>query len=366
MTSYRYLFCDIATNTIQAELDMTGVNFTKQLNAAGSLSANILLTGLPVGSNAMNATTPGLNGVYVDRNGVIVWGGIIWSRTYNSTTQNIQIQASEWESYFSRRRITSTLSFYQTDPLVIAKQLVSAAQSVPYGNIGIQVGNETSSQLVSRTFYGYENKPYLSALQDLAKSGSGASGTTGFDFYINCSYNGSGAIQKNLVLGYPRVGNVYSSTSTSVPVFEMPGNVVEYEYPEDGSQVANTVFVTGAGSNEGKLVYSATDSTKLIAGWPLLEDSVSYSDITDTTVLQGLANSQVAAVSYPPTVLKIISTASDPVLGSYIVGDDARVRIQDARWPNGLDATYRITGLTVTPGESGPERVTLTLSLPTS
>jgi len=368
VTSYRFLLADLLTNQVNAELDLTGVSFTQQLNSAGSLSASLLLSGTPDPASALSATIPGRSAIYVDRNGTIVWGGVVWHRTYNSASQHIQLTASEFESYFDRRRITQTVSYYNSDPLVVARQLVSNAQSVPYGNIGVTVGNETSSMTIARTFYSYEQKTVLSALQDLAKAGTTASGTVGFDFAINCSYDGSGNIVKTLKLGYPRLGTAYSSSSTAVPVFEFPaGNVVEYEYPEDGSLVANTMYATGAGSNEGKLVYSASDATKFASGWPLLESSVSYSDVIDANLIQQLAAGQVAAVSYPPVVLKVVANPStDPVFGSYTVGDDARIRIVDSRFPAGLDTTYRITGLTLTPGETGPERVTLTLSLPTA
>jgi hypothetical protein len=36
--------------------------------------------------------------------------------------------------------------------------------------------------------------------------------------------------------------------------------------------------------------------------------------------------------------------------------------ITDDRFPQGLDQIYRIVGLSVQPGEDGPERVTLTLA----
>jgi hypothetical protein len=52
----------------------------------------------------------------------------------------------------------------------------------------------------------------------------------------------------------------------------------------------------------------------------------------------------------------------DPEFGSYQIGDDARIIIRDVRFPNGIDELYRIVGLTVEPGEDGPERVTLTLT----
>jgi hypothetical protein len=368
MVSYRYLFADLLTNQIQSELSITGVNFSSALNSSGAFQGTILLSGLSAAQNAMAATIPARSALYVDRDGVLVWGGIIWNRTYNSSNQHLSISAREFESYFERRRITSNVVFYNTDQLAIAQSLINTAQSKTNGNIGVVVPTNTSGVNITRTFYGYEQKTVMSAIQDLSKAGSGTAGQTGFDFSIDVSYDAYNNPTKTLVLGYPRIGRAYSATSTTVPVFEFPaGNVVEYEYPEDGSAVANTIYATGAGSNEGKMIYSSSDATKLATGWALLEDSVSYSDIIDATVVQNLAAGQVAAVSYPPTVLKVVVVAGvDPILGSYQIGDDARVRIFDDRFPNGLDTVYRIVALNVTAGETSAERVTVTLSLPTS
>jgi hypothetical protein len=362
MTTYRYLFCDLLTNDILAELPLTGVTFTQQLNSAGTLSGSILLSGLSSAANATNATIPARCGLYVDRNGELIWGGIIWSREYNSADQHISIQAREFESYFERRRITTTQGFTNQDQLFIAQQLVNTAQAEANGDIGIQVGTETSGVLVDRVFYSYELKTLYSALLDLSRSNDG------FDFHVDVAYDGSGTPTKTLQLDYPLSGTRYSSTNPDAPFFEFPaGNIVEYSYPEDGSVAANVIYVAGAGSNEGKEILTAADVTKLSDGWPLLEDSANYSDITDVTLLSELATGQVAAVSYPPTTLKIVAPPYvDPVLGTYVIGDDARVRIIDDRFPNGLDAVYRIVALSVTVGEDGPEQVTLTLTLPTS
>jgi hypothetical protein len=56
----------------------------------------------------------------------------------------------------------------------------------------------------------------------------------------------------------------------------------------------------------------------------------------------------------------------EPQFGTYAIGDDARLIIQDERFPDGLDAVYRIVGLNVFPGEDGPERVTITLTITTN
>jgi len=362
MSNYRYLLADLRTNSVLAELPFTGVNFTQQLNSAGTFSGNILLSGLSSSFNAADGTIPGRTALYVDRDGVLVWGGIIWSREYNSSSQHLGINAREFESYFERRRITTTQVFTNTDQLVIARALVTASEVPTGGDIGVQVGSETSGVNVSRTFYNYELKTVYSALLDLSRS------TDGFDFNIEVAYDGGGVPAKTLKLSYPKSGTRYSASNPAALVFEFPaGNVVEYSYPEDGSVAANTIYAIGAGSNEGKLTYTATDATKVAAGWPLLEDSMNYSDITDTTLLTNLATGQVNAVAYPPTTMKIVAPPYvDPTLGTYKIGDDARIRIIDDRFPTGLDAIYRIVSLNVTPGEDGPERVTLTLTLPTA
>jgi hypothetical protein len=371
-TTYRYLFADLLTNTIIGELPLTGVAFGSQLNQAGTFRGHILLSGIDtVGFNIANSTIPAKCAIYVDRDGVLVWGGVIWNRSYQSSSQVLSLNAREFESYFERRRITSDQVFNNVDQLSIAQNLISLAQGVPYGDIGVQVGVETSGVLISKVYYDYEKKTYYSALQDLSRA------ENGFDFNIDVAYDGSGAPTKTLTLGYPRIGEVYSSTNPSALLFEFPaGNVVEYEYPEDGSIAANTIYALGAGSNEGKLEATYQDTTYLTAGWPLLEDQSNYSDVTDPTYLAELAQGQTEAVSYPPTVIKIVVPAYvDPVYGSYSIGDDARLRITDERFPStgvgtavqaGLDEVYRIVGIEVQPGENGPERVTLTLTQTTN
>ena len=365
MTTYRYLFADLLTNEIIGELPITGVSFTQQLNQAGTLQARLLITGINTYEfNVEACTEPGRNAIYVDRDGILVWGGIIWNRTYNSAAQTINISAREFESYFERRRISTTQAFNNADQLLIARTLITNAQSVPEGDIGVIVGSETSGILVDRVYYDYEIKGVYQAIQDLSRQNDG------FDFNIKVEYdNITNEPKKTLVLGYPRSGHVDTGVGDlDTPVFIFPaGNIVEYEYPEDASIAANKIFALGAGSNEGKLISIATDTAKLAAGWALLEDQSNYSDITDQTVLDELAQGQVLAVSTPPPIIKVVVPASvDPVFGTYGIGDDARLIITDPRFPTGLDQVYRIVALNVQPGEAGPERVTLTLTITTN
>ena len=362
-TSYRYLFADLVTNQILAELPITGVSFTQQLNTAGTFTGHLLLSGVnAAGLNVANGTIPGRTAIYVDRNGKLVWGGILWNREYSSITQTLTFQAREFLSYFERRRITTTKVYTNVDQVQVALGIVSDSQGVPGGNIQLLYNQDPASSnssgiLVSRTYYGYEYKTVLAAVQDLAKQ------TQGFDFEIDVYYDGNTNPAKSFNIYYPKMGTMYSSTNAAAPVFQLPGNIVEYIYPEDASIAANTIYALGAGSNEGKLIQTATDSTKVSTGWPLLEDQANYSDITDSTLLSGLAAGQITAVSYPPTTLRVVAPPStNPEFGSYKVGDEIRIIINDNRFPTGLNAIYRLVALSVAPGEDGPERVTLTLT----
>lgn len=363
-TTYRYLFANLLTNEIVGELPLTGVSFTQQLNQAGTLTGHLLISGMTTAQFNVDASTiPGKTCLYVDRNGELIWGGVIWLRTYNSAEQVLSITAREFESYFERRRVSTTTAFANTDQLVIARDLIDNAQAVANGDIGVITGAETSGVLVDRVYYDYELKTVYSAIQDLSRQ------EDGFDFNINVSYDPiTEEPIKTLILGYPRTGTVYDINDPEAFTFIFPaGNIVEYEYPEDGAIAANTIWALGAGSNEGKLLAVAQDSSKLSDGWALLEDQANYSDVTDGTVLSELAIGQVQAVSYPPTTIKVVVPAYvSPALGEYGIGDDARLIITDERFPNTLDEVYRIVGLSVQPGEDGPERVTLTLTKTTN
>ena len=355
-TSYRYLFADLRTNEILAELPLTGVSFTQQLNQPGTLNGHLLLSALNSAQFNVNASTiPGRSAIYVDRNGDLIWGGVIWNRTYNSAEQILNLTAREFESYFERRRISTTQDFANTDQLVIARTLI-----VPNGDIGVITGSETSGILIDRVYYDYELKNVYQAIQDLSRA------EDGFDFFIDVAYdNITEEPKKTLVLAYPRSGTIYDINDPEALVFIFPaGNIVEYEYPEDASIAANTIYALGAGSNEGKLISIAEDSTKLIDGWAVLQDVANYSDVTDSTLLDELALGQVLAVSFPPTTVKIVVPAYiPPTLNDYSIGDDVRLIITDERFPGTLDAIYRIVALNVQPGEDGPERVTLTLTV---
>jgi len=364
-TTYRYLFADLVTNVILGEFPLTGVSFTQILNSPGSFSGRLQISDVRENQyDIIGSTIPARTALYIDRDGVLVWGGIIWTRTYNSTTQTLQFSGREFDSYFERRRISISQAFNAVDQLTVAQSLVNTAQTATNGNIGITVPSNTSGVTVDRVYYSYELKDVWGAIKDLSTS------TDGFDVNIDVQYDSGLNPVKLLKTEYPYRGKTYSESDPTALVFELPGNLVEYDYPEDGSTTANAVYGIGPGSNEGKLIATASVPSQLTDGWPFLEDTATYNDVYDSTLLGNITSAEVLAKQSPINTTKITLPAYvDPVLGSYKTGDQCLLRITDDRFSNngtgyGFTDIKRIVAINVDPGESSPERVTLTLADP--
>ena len=356
MAIYRYLAADLITNTILAELPLSESRFDLRLNGAGSFAAKLQITDLKVKALPfLAATEPGRTALYVERDGVLLWGGILWTR--RSANGGIELGGLEFESYFARRLITMNAVFTAVDQLTIARSLISTAQGVSGGSIAVNLDTSTSGVLRDRTYNGYELKPVLEALQQLSAVDNG------FDYAIDVAYV-AGVPTKTLNLGYPRRG---ARAGSSGFVFEYPGNVQSYVWPEDATSQATTSYATGAGTGPGQMLAASSRADLITAGYPLLEGKFSYIDVIVQSTLQAHADGDVKALGAPIVVPQITVRADlDPVVGSYMVGDEIRLRITDDRFANattaaGLDTYKRIIAIAVTPPGSGAETVTLTL-----
>jgi hypothetical protein len=95
---YRYFTTDLLTNQILAEIPFKGVSFERSLKAAGSFSGNIPVIPETASMNLYESTMPGKTGLYIVRDSVCVWGGIIWTRNYNVVERELSVSASEFTS----------------------------------------------------------------------------------------------------------------------------------------------------------------------------------------------------------------------------------------------------------------------------
>lgn len=376
MATYRYLTTDLLTNTVIAELPLTGVTWSQALNDAGSFSGHMMLSDSRITNvlgtyNSSNeftldyVTTPSKTGLYVERDGVIVWGGIIWSRQYDSTSQTMSLGAREFESYLQRRRFSETKAWVTgTDQSTIVKYLLDSMNSAPYGDIGISTSAVTAmGQVIPNVFVAYDYQK--SVIFDVIRQLSQQAAPYGFDFSINCAYDINKNITRTFNVFYPRKGLGVSANYNN-PMLEFPSVMSKYSYPEDGTNLTNRLFGFGAGSSEGQYISTVQQPSSFAEGFPLLEDTYSYTQVPDPRMVDALTAGQVAARSVPvvvlsaswfPTVDPVTNEPVSPNIGDFALGDFFRIRITDDRFPQTLDTALRLSKFDVAVGDNGTAEV---------
>ncbi|MFI0514710.1 hypothetical protein RKD19_006473 [Streptomyces canus] len=364
-TRYTYYTADLATGLVTDELPLYDVTFSTELNEAGEFRAR-----LPLGDPRITVhgprelTEPGRAALYVERDGVLVWGGVIWTVKYTSADRHLEIGAAGFLSYFDHRRVlpaafdpaltdlaSVSVPFTDRDQSDIARELVAVAQAHPGGDIRVRPESTALSGITRTLVYpGSDLKSTGEALRELASLEDGP------DFVIDMAYGSDGRPARRLRVGTPQLGR-----QGTPHVWEYGANLIDYTWPADGASTASRVFALGEQGESGQLVAVAEDSG---TGRPLTETEVSYVHLTDADLLRSQARSALAAVS-APVVLPELTVRADlePVLGSYQVGDDALVVIKDVFFPEGTRFGVRITGIEVTPGnDAGEEQVQLTVT----
>ncbi|MDT0473015.1 hypothetical protein RM863_12860 [Streptomyces sp. DSM 41014] len=376
--TYTYLFCDLRTDTLIAELPMSGVSYSYELNGIGTLRGTIPYSDETLPLDPETASTPARTVVYVDRDGVLVWGGIIWTR--QDAAGGKSIAASEFLSYFQHRYVKKTLatdtsllidpSYVQnggqrlySDQRFIIWSLLRYAQDQVGGSIGLDLDPLASSATgVSRvaSYFGYERPEIYKAIAELAASDDG------FDFGVELGWTSAANNQaprrfRRVRAWYPRRGRPVAESGLVFSKGGGAGSILAYDWPEDGTALVTEMSGLGGGSGEARVVKTASATDMVSAGWPLLEGVDTFDGIVDEAQVQGLTNASLAAASQAnvqPTFE--VSADTDPEFGSYSVGDEALFVIDPERQsPSGRSGVLRIISIENT-SASGPERIRLT------
>lgn len=108
--TYRYFTVDLISNEVLAEIPFEGVSYARAIKGAGNFSGSIPVNDETAGLSLYENTMPGNTAVFAVRNGICVWGGIIWTRRFDVVSRVLEINASEFTSYFYHRRIWKTWS----------------------------------------------------------------------------------------------------------------------------------------------------------------------------------------------------------------------------------------------------------------
>ena len=424
---FKYIFCNMVTGEVLGMVPLQQVTFGKTLNGSGQFSGTIDLydpnTQL---MDVLFASQPALCAVFVDYNGALVAGyALLAAQGYDWSPNKAQltitgvdliayfaqrIQATDYSSppYSGITGPSTAMAIWNAayasvgsaevgwDPVLMAAQILSDALQVepPYSNLlggiavaangyPIQAANGTIStaayladasatnisNYVAQTFPFTSNQQISTIVNQLAGLGY----EIGFDIGFDVAYS-DGPISVPLGtinLSTPTRGRSYAQNNIVLDA----RSVLSYQWPVDPSQAANTVYENGPSG----CISALQNINPLEQGYPLLERTISRSQVTSGNITQQLFNlgiSDLFLYSYPVAVPQITISLFDPnvQLGQFIEGDQMLIRIPatdwsgtnvwDPRFPTGLDQEWRITGYSATVADDGESTIQFQLTQP--
>lgn len=341
-------------NQIIAELPLTGVSYTSQLNSVGTFQGHLLLSGENADIyNAYEGTIPGKTILWVlytnsvTNTSLPVWSGVIWAREYDGASQTLSLSAQEMLSLYNKRLISTTKDYSYNpsdpdgfDPTYIAQQLMIYAEGLNHGKTGLNTSIfvDSTAFRTKKLYEGYQLKSVYQAIKDLAANF--------FDFAIRPIVVGDNLVNY-LHLKYP-LGSVYSASNPYELVFSFPGNLVDYKYPEDASAANNVLYGLGYGNNDTKVVAIAKDPSK-IGTYTITNAVGNGTTITFTSANKFVAGQEVLITGITPsqyngtyeiaTATTTSFTALGIATGSYVSGGSAK-----SSWPL-LESTASYTDI---------------------
>lgn len=366
MAEYRYLLGDILDNTeIYAELPFTSATYSHVLNSPGAFQGSMSLNQSDALSTILGESLiMGRSTILVERDGVLVWGGICWTDETNFQDSTYTVNAEGWHSYFRRRTLTETKTYALVEQVDIAADLINWAQAQSGGDIGVgTTGVTPTGRVRDRTYLDYERKNIGEALEQLAAV------IDGFDFRYETARSGD-VININFLTSYPATGR-----ETDL-VFELGVQLDSASATTDATNLVTHVDAIGAildpaedpgapeeGDTEtveveqAPLIASVSDITRFTT-MPRLDDVISETDIITIPTLEAKALLRLARGSDPVVMPSVgVDPAQEPRIGSYREGD--LVTIRAVAGFRRLDGRFRITEYSVTVDGNGGESAAL-------
>lgn len=336
----------------------------------------------------LDMTIPGKTRIWIERDQQLVWGGLLWSRTYQSDGRSLQLSGQTFTSYLNavvvRERneevfapnngLASCFSYvgYSSTPAASHLRLpwdffrgasFSSGFPRPRYDIGVTIGSSNFTGQPSIVFYYSkigDRKYFQDGVQELLKLDC--------EFRIRISYGTTGTRLAQIdVHKRGGLGNAEAQAG-DFSVLKYPGAISKYWMTDSAATAASEVFGQG---NQGLISYgvNAIYSENQIVN-PLQFvglDLVKNYGLDDQTSLD-VAVQRDANRLGPPVVNPVYELAGDDIPFDFHVGDRRRVVIDDPyRYPSGtVGGAVRIVGWQLTPGSGeSVERIALTIDDPT-
>lgn len=312
-----YIFGDVLSGQIIEEISLQGVSMTRGFGQ-GELRGSFQLdqTGKD-NSVLMDASEEGRSYVICTRDAQPIWGGFVWSRTYQSQAKVYELYCKAFEHYPEFRIVRSDFLSTGLDQRNVFIDLWQAMMADP-NSLQVTMPSDFSTVITKDLdIKAVEYKKYRQAMDSIAN------GDDGFDWTIDIGQVG-GVFTKTLRIGYPTLG------STETLVLYYNGEITNYWNNGTMGGRATHIYGVGAGEGSAGLVQEVIHTDLLATNFPRYDVALSYKDITDSTLLSSLT-AQAARQRKAGVPIYTVEVKGDlePEFGSYGLGDKVQIHFDD-------------------------------------
>jgi hypothetical protein len=374
MGRYTYTFYDIPSKTKLGALPLYGVSASDVLvkpgggALAGTFTGSIRMdSDFTTVTEILDMTRPEATSIWMDRDGTPIWGGILWTRTYQSDGRVIQLNAQSWASYLAkvvwwptRGSLAGVAQHDLTDnPHNITRflwQYLIEFASAEY-DIGVTLEgyHQLPTPMTTQSFLLAEHK----SLDEYARDAL----TLGSEFRIRHFFDSNGDRVAQFESGPENSLGVTAEAADFGESYEYPGELSKYWLTNSSANAptrlfgigkvsgADDIFTVQQGGITNRIGVDATKSYET-SDQPTLETMAA----TDLRLMQNDLNRPVYDVG-----------ASESIDLNWNVGDHRRVVIDDPyRFTAPVSGVVRLTGWQLSPADSGnAEQLSITISDPT-
>lgn len=334
-------------------LPLQDVEYGPELNGPGSLTGRLeprLLSQYP------SFVDPGTTCIYVESDGEIRWGGLIWD--IRTKGNQLELEAASWSSYLQKRHdfdgeLGARGPYTFADRCTVMRDIWAYAQSIADGNLGVVVDSTTSTSTIGTPddvlHFNFWEMPNLGSRFDDLVSGDATPDYTCVTSWADASKT---SVVKRIRIGWPRLGARRKDISFSSGV-----NIVEDpQVALAGDDYAQVVGAMGTGDGRDK----RRQISAIRNGRLRLEHVIDLPEIKGTDILASRAASERTWRQNLGSVdqITIRNTEAAP-FGSWQVGDDVYTRVHNA-WTD-YTGWCRITGWSVRPHAAGGPQALISL-----
>lgn len=327
--------------------------WSEALNEAGTISATVSLRNPRVRRLGLaQSAAPGIS-FLVRADGDTLTGGPIWWHDWDRDRMQLKITGAGMWSYFDHRVLLPVLAGrLPSDPTTdtrfmpqdldpesdypwpedtrkslqgIARALVEQAQAETYGNVPVILPDEIAGEN-ERAYRGIDLAPVGDRLRELTNVINGP------DIRFTPRFTSDRlGVEWVMEIGTPEQPMLFSPLEPVFNVGVARSSVSSLRARVNGTVLGSRAFSSGGKAVDQALAAVSVDSTLTDAGYPLLDVvDPPHHTATMQSTLQEYSDALVRRARHPETTITFDHDLSRrPRLGSFQVGDFAKVRIHD-------------------------------------